>query len=167
MFQIEVDLRMKNSRQRNNQPQENGLTLVETMVSLLIFLAVLAGIVPAYMSYRLQSIKNPVRLGAVSVSQQILDEIRQVRDVNILPNDGLAKTTTFPSPRNTDLANLKAYGKNYSAQVIYCETTPIDKSGYCNLNSRYIRVLIFQKFNNGSVSDNPVYEVSTVYTKFD
>jgi type II secretory pathway pseudopilin PulG len=149
------------------QVSETGITLVETIVSLLIFMAVLAGLVPAYMSYQLQSIKNPIRTGAVSVSQQILDEIRQIRDVNTLPNDGLAKTTTAPSPRNTDLTNLTAYGKNYSAQVTYCETTPVDKSNYCSLNARYIDVKVFQKFGNGSVSNEPVYEVSTVYTKFD
>jgi type II secretory pathway pseudopilin PulG len=152
---------------RQVQRRETGITLVETMVSLLIFLAVLAGIVPAYMTYRLQSIRNPVRIGAVSVSQQILDEIRQVRDVNTLPNDGLVKTTTAPSPRNTDLTNLTAYGKNYSAQLIYCETVPVDKSNYCSLNARYIHVLIFQRFSNGTVSTNPVYQVSTVYTKFE
>jgi type II secretory pathway pseudopilin PulG len=152
---------------RQSQRRESGITLVETMVSLLIFLAVLAGIVPAYMTYRLQSIRNPVRIGAVSVSQQILDEIRQVRDVNTLPNDGLVKTTTAPSPRNTDLTNLTAYGKNYSAQLIYCETIPVDKSNYCSLNARYIHVLIFQRFSNGTVSTNPVYQVSTVYTKFE
>jgi type II secretory pathway pseudopilin PulG len=154
-----MDLIFKQKRQG-----ETGITLVETMVSLLIFLAVLAGIVPAYMSYRLQSIRNPVRLGAVSVSQQILDEIRQIRDVNTLPDDGLVKTTTAPSLRNTDLTNLSAYGKNYSAQLIYCEAA---KASYCSLNARYIHVLIFQKFSNGTVSDNPVYEVSTVFTKFE
>jgi type II secretory pathway pseudopilin PulG len=143
---------------------ETGITLVETIVSLLIFLAVLAGLVPAYMSYRLQSIKNPVRIGAVAVSQQILDEIRQIKAVDTLPNDGLVKTTTAPSSRNTDLTNLSAYGKNYSAQVIYCEAA---KSSYCSLNARYINVKVYQKFSNGSVSNNPVYEVSTVYTKFE
>lgn len=148
-------------------PSETGITLVETMVSLLIFLAVLSGIIPAYMSYRLQSINNPVRIGAVAVSQQILDEIRQVKDVNTLPNDGLVKTTTAPSPRNTDVTNLSAYGKNYSAQIVYCETAPVDKSTYCSLNARYISVKVYQKFSNGSLSSAPVYEVSTVYTKFE
>jgi type II secretory pathway pseudopilin PulG len=162
---------------KKNRQEEAGITLVETMVSLIIFSAVLAGLVPAYVSYRLQSIKNPVRLGAVSVSQQILDEIREVRDINALPNDGVAKTTATPSTptlpalpalrRNTDLTNLTAYGKNYSAQVIYCETIPVDKSDYCRPNTRHIHVLVFQKFSNGSVSTNPVYEVSTIYTKLE
>jgi type II secretory pathway pseudopilin PulG len=163
---------MMNLMTKQNRQEEAGITLVETMVSLIIFLAVLAGLVPAYVSYRLKSIQNPVRLGAVSVSQQILDEIREVRDVNALPNDGVAKTTATPSTptlpalpalrRNTDLTNLTAYGKNYSAQVIYC-----DKPKYCSTNARHIHVLVFQKFSNGSVSTNPVYEVSTIYTKLE
>jgi type II secretory pathway pseudopilin PulG len=158
---------MINRIPKQSRQKEQGITLVETVVSLLIFMAVLAGLVPAYMSYRLRNIQNPVRIGAVSVSQQILDEIRQVKDVNTLPNDGLAKTTTAPAPRNTDLTNLTAYGKNYSVQVTYCETVPVDKSGYCSLNARYIDVRVFQRFSNGTVSTNPVYQVSTVYTKFE
>jgi type II secretory pathway pseudopilin PulG len=139
---------------------EAGLTLLETMVSMLVFLAVLAGVVPVYMTYRLQSLKNPVRTGAVAVSQQVMEEIRQINAVNSLPNSGSSSRT--PAPKSNLLEDLSAYGKTYSAMIHYCE-----KAAFCDPNSRYIRVAVFQKFGDGSLSSDPVYEVSTVYTKFE
>jgi type II secretory pathway pseudopilin PulG len=147
--------------QPHSQPQrEAGLTLIETMVSLLVFLAVMAGVVPAYMTYRLQALKNPVRTGAVAVSQQVMEEIRQIGAVNTLPPSGSFDKT--PAPKENLLSNLSAYGKTYSAMIYYCE-----KPTFCDANSRYIRVAVFQKFGDGSLSSAPVYEVSTVFTRFE
>lgn len=144
---------------QRTQP-EAGLTLVETIVSLLVFLAVIAGIVPAYLTYRLQALQNPVRTGAVAVSQQVMEDIRQITAVNDLPKSGSSDQT--PAPKNNSLDNLSAYGKTYSAKIYYCE-----KATFCDTNSRYIRVAVFQKFGDGSLSSAPVYEVSTIYTKFE
>jgi type II secretory pathway pseudopilin PulG len=139
---------------------EAGLTLVETVVSLLVFLAVIAGVVPAYLTYRLQALQNPVRTGAVAVSQQVMEDIRQITAVNDLPSSGSSNQT--PAPKNKALNNLSAYGKTYSATIYYCE-----KATFCDPNSRYIRVAVFQKFGDGSLGSAPVYEVSTIYTKFE
>ncbi|MGB8701285.1 MAG: type II secretion system protein [Thermosynechococcaceae cyanobacterium] len=131
---------------------ESGLTLVETLVSLLIFLAVLAGVVPLYISYRLQTLKNPVRTGAVAVSQQVMDDIRRIRPLKgNVPDSG-------SEPKD----NLSAYGKSYKAIIYYCE-----KAQYCDEKSRYVRVAVFQKFTNTNVSSDPAYEVSTIFTEFD
>jgi Tfp pilus assembly protein PilE len=140
--------------------QDAGLTLVETMVSLLVFLAVISGVVPVYITYRLQSLKNPVRTGAVAVSQQVMEEIRQINAVDNLPEAGMFDHT--PAPKNNPLDTLNAYGKTYSAEIHYCE-----KVAFCDDKSRYIRVAIFQKFGDGSLSSAPVYEVSTIYTRFE
>ena len=135
-----------------------GLTLLETVVSMPIFLAVLAGVVPVYMVYKLQTLNNPVRTGAVVGSQQILEQIRQINAVDTLPSTGTFNQ--MPTPISSSLNNLDAYGKTYSAQISYCE-----KATFCNTTSRYIRVAVFQQFGNGSLSSAPVYEVSTVFTK--
>ena len=138
-----------------------GITLVETLVSLLIFMAVVAGVVPIYTTYRLQTLKNPVRTGAIAVSQQIMDELRQ-QPINTLPNNGISDVT---SPAGTALTNISSYNKKFNAKIFFCEAA---KTQFCDPNSsRYIRVAIFQAFDNGTVSDTPVYEVSTIYTKFE
>ncbi len=137
---------------------ESGLTLVETLVSMLIFLAVIGGLLPVYMTYRLQTLQTPVRNGAVAVSQQIMDEVRRVRDVELLPGSGQQTQT----PQGRSLTNLSAYGKTYRAQLHYC-----DRPNFCDENSRQIRVSVFQVFSNGTASSTPVYEVSSIYTKFE
>ncbi len=140
---------------------EAGISLVETLVALLIFLAVLAGVVPVYLNSQLKALQNPVRTGAVSVSQKVLDEIRQVSDVERLPKDGTIENQT---PQGNSLDNLSAYDKLYSAKIIYCEAS---YASLCDNKSRHVHVQIFQKFSNGTTSTQPVYEVSTLYTKFD
>jgi Tfp pilus assembly protein PilV len=140
---------------------EAGLSLVETLVALLIFLAVLAGVVPVYLNYQLKALQNPVRTGAVAVSQKVLDEIRQVSDVATLPTGGTIEDRT---PQGTSLDNLSAYDKSYSAKIIYCEAA---YASLCDNKSRHVHVRVYQKFGNGTTSTQPVYEVSTLYTKFD
>jgi hypothetical protein len=137
-----------------------GLTLVETMVALLIFLATLAGVVPVYMSYRLQTLKNPVRTGAVAVSQKIMDELRQ-GEVDKLPSSGVEETTSSTGAKLTD---IPAYGKKFNAKIYFCEKP---EAKLCDAKSRHIRVAVFQAFSNGTVGDQPVYEVSSIFTKFD
>jgi Tfp pilus assembly protein PilV len=138
-----------------------GLTLVETMVALLIFLATLAGVVPVYMSYRLQTLKNPVRTGAVAVSQQIMDKLRQ-SEIDKLPSSGVEESTSSTGIKLTDIA---AYdNKKFNAKIYYCEKPA---AALCDAKSRHIRVAVFQAFSNGTVGDSPVYEVSSIFTKFD
>lgn len=158
MFKARLSVRLSSQLVRQAAGETAGLTLLETVVSMLIFLAVLAGVVPVYMVYKLQAINNPVRTGAVVVSQQILEKIRQINDVDTLPSTGTF--SQMPAPISNPLSNLDAYGKNYSAQISYCE-----KATFCDTTSRYIRVAVFQHFGNGSLSSAPVYEVSTVFTK--
>jgi Tfp pilus assembly protein PilV len=141
-----------------------GLTLVETMVALLIFLATLAGVIPVYMSYRLQTLKNPVRTGAVAVSQKIMDELRQ-SEIDKLPGwpvSGIVEDVT--SSTGTKLTDIAAYDKTFNAKIYYCEKP---EAGLCDAKSRHIRVAVFQAFSNGTVGDQPVYEVSSIFTKFD
>ncbi len=140
-----------------------GFTLVETMVSLLVFLAVVAGVVPVFISYQLTALQNPVRAGAVSVSQRVMESIRQVNDVASLPNADTTTNTT-PAPQSESFDDVVAYGKKYKADIQYCEAA---RAEYCDTKSRFIRVKVFQKFENGTITPAPVYEVSTIYTKFE
>ncbi|WP_404784627.1 PilW family protein [Altericista sp. CCNU0014] len=141
-------------------PSTAGLTLVETMVALLVFLATLAGVVPVYMSYRLQTLKNPVRTGAVAVSQKIMDELRQ-SEIDTLPSSGVEQTI---SPTGATLTNIDAYDKKFNAKIYFCEKP---EANLCDAKSRHIRVAVFQAFSNGTVGNQPVYEVSSIFTKFD
>lgn len=124
---------------------ERGLTLVESVVSLLIFFVALAGIVPIFLNYTISTINNEKRTAAIAVSQQVLDGLRQ-SDIETLPESG---TVT--------LANVPYMGKTYTPTVTYCQNQT-----YCDVEKKS-RHIILQVSHNG----NPVYEAETVFTKFE
>lgn len=130
-------------KEQNAQNSERGLTLVESVVSLLIFFVALAGIVPLFLNYTISTINNEKRTAGIAVTQQVLDELRQ-EDASSLPQNG---TQT--------LAQVTHLGKQYTPKVTYCQN-----STYCDANSRHIKVEVDQ---DGS----SIYETETVFTKFE
>lgn len=122
---------------------DKGLTLVESVVSLLIFFIASAGIVPVFLNYTLSTINNERRTGAIAVSQQVLDGLRQ------------ADASTFPVTGSDTLATVPYMGKTYTPTVTYCQNQT-----YCDENSRHITL---QVSHNGT----QVYEAETVFTKFE
>lgn len=129
---------------------EQGLTLVEALVALVILLIALATVVPFFLNNQVSTIRNEIRLGAVSVSQRIMDELRRT-DAASLPSSG--SVTTLPSGGTT--TSLNYAGKTYSATITYCQTTTL-----CDANSRQILVQVFHGGQN-------VYQVETVYTRLE
>ncbi|WP_299406842.1 type II secretion system protein [Acaryochloris sp. IP29b_bin.148] len=140
-------------RVQPKKKSEQGLTLVEAVVSILIFFIALAGIVPISLNYSLAAIRNEQRTGAIAMSQQILDELRQV-DASTLP-DGNTTLTTLPSGES--LTDVPLMGKEYSSQITYCQTS---SASYCDANSRHIKIEVLR-------DGQSIYEVETVYTKFE
>lgn len=124
----------------------SGLTLVESVVSLLIFFIALAGIVPIFLNYTISSINNEKRTAGIAVSQQVLDEIRQ------------SNITLLPAADGTEVTEMKAnvshLNKNYTPRVTYCQD-----ASYCDANSRHIKIEVL---HNGQ----SVYEAETVFTEF-
>ena len=130
-------------------PQQ-GLTLVETLAAMMVFLVALGGIVPLFMTYTASSIRNEVSTGAIAVSQEIMDELRQA-DASTLPESG----TTTELPSTESIATVTHLGIEYNPTISYCEDHI-----YCDENSRHIKIRVRQ---NGE----PVYEIENVYTKLE
>ena len=126
-----------------HQTSESGLTLVESVVSLLIFFIALAGIVPLFLNYTISTINNEKRTAGIAVSQQVLDELRQ-SDAASLPQNG---TQT--------LAQVTHLGKQYTPKITYCQDAT-----YCDANSRHIKIEVDQ-------DGRSIYEAETVFTKFE
>lgn len=121
---------------------EQGLTLVETLVSLVIFLIILGFMIPMFANQRLNSLEREIETGAVAVSQQVMDELRQA-DISNLPSDPAVPVTRV----------ITELGKSYSVTITYCQIT-----AFCSSEARHIRV---QVNHHGQT----VYEVETVYTR--
>lgn len=126
-----------------HRKSERGLSLVESVVSLLIFNIALAGIVPVFLNSAVATIRNEKRTAGIAVSQQVLDELRQA-DAAGLPQSG---TQT--------LAKVTHLGKDYIPKVTYCQNAT-----YCDANSRHIKIEIDQ-------DGKSIYEAETVFTKFE
>lgn len=130
--------------------KNQGLSLVEALVGMTIFLIALAFMIPLLANNQINVIKNEIDTGAISVSQKILDELRQT-DVSTLPLSGTL--TTLPS--GTNISSIPEIGKNYSAKIIYCESNI-----NCNTTAREIEVQV-------SYNAQTIYKVKTIYTKFE
>lgn len=129
-----------------------GFTLVETIVGMVMFLAVSLSLLPVFGVYRAATIKNDYRTGAIAIAQQIADSIRQ-RDIATLDSSGTATTL----PTGDSLASLSHKGKTYAATIVYCQNNT-----YCDPDSRQIIINIYPY---GDTNQTPIYQLETIYTK--
>jgi prepilin-type N-terminal cleavage/methylation domain-containing protein len=131
--------------------EAQGFTLLEVMVSLIILLAIVGGVMPVFLSYHLSTINNDIKTGAIALSQQILDELRQEKNVDAWATTGTVTTT----PGGTAIGSMSHSGKTYNAQITYCANTT-----FCNDTTR--QVVLEIRHNNRTI-----YTVETIYTKLD
>ncbi len=139
------------ARRMGSQSSQQGLTLAEAILATLFFGVAVAVVLPGFMNFQTSTLRNEGELGAVAISQQILDQIRRA-DVTTLPSSGTS--TTLPS--GASIAVYSYLGKQYSAVISYCEQTPQD----CDAKTRQIQVKV-------SLYGKPVYTAETLFTKFE
>jgi prepilin-type N-terminal cleavage/methylation domain-containing protein len=118
-----------------------GFTLIETLVSLLIFSLVSAAMMPAFFSQLKFSHQSKIKTGAFAAAQRALDAVR-VENPETLPSGGATATSTIPAG-------------DYSYDVVLTYCSP---STYCTSRARFITASV-------SYQGNELYEVSTVYTR--
>jgi type II secretory pathway pseudopilin PulG len=142
------------------QKSIKGFSLIEAIVGMVMFAGAVAGLVPLIMVSRAFSLQSDSRIGAIAVSQQLMDTLRQTDVVN-LPTTGT--TTTLPS--GDSIANLPYKGKTYSATITYCET-----STYCDSETRHLKVKVYQDGDTATTptrasNAKPVYQLETIYAR--
>lgn len=145
-----------------------GFTLVEALVGMVMFAAAAAGLVPLIIVSRAFSLQSDSRIGAIAISQQVMDTLRQ-SDVATLPSSGTF--TTLPS--GDSIASLPYKGKTYSATISYCETNT-----YCDTATRQIKVKVYKDGNTTATPTRtcdlsqradqpecPIYQLETIYAR--
>jgi type II secretory pathway pseudopilin PulG len=153
---------------RSKHKRIEGFSLVEAVVGMVMFLSAAAGLMPLIIISRTFSLQSDSRIGAIAVSQQLMDTLRQA-DVATLPSSGTA--TTLPS--GDSIASLPYKGRTYSATITYCENTTL-----CDSATRQIKVKIYHDGNtvanptrtcdSSSRNDNPecpIYQLETIYAR--
>jgi prepilin-type N-terminal cleavage/methylation domain-containing protein len=130
--------------------RESGMSLLETMVALVIFGSIVSAMMPLFVTFRLSTIKNDIKLGGIAVSQRVLDEIRQEK-ISTLPLSG--RKEELPSGTSTKSMDYK--GTKYRVEIEYC-----NPSKDCDAATRYIKVSAFHLQGT-----EPVFQVETIYTQ--
>lgn len=100
----------KRIKNRNFPQSEIGFSLVEALVALLIMTIVFSVAGPLFINQRLQNINSEIRTGAIALSQQILDALKQV-DPSTIPKSGsvtLNTNLTSSAPSTSNVLNVSS-----------------------------------------------------------
>lgn len=122
--------------------RQQGVSLLEVLVSTFIFLSAMAAFSPALLGTINKHNVTMYKTGAYQVAQQQLDALRQ-QNISALPNTG----TQGP-------VNVMQDGRSYQVYTTYCAQTSFCASS----STRGISVSVYYK-------NNKVYEVETVFTQ--
>ena len=117
-----------------------GFTLIEALIGVAILAVVLAGIVPAFLSYLRVNNQSDVRGGAVAAAESVLDNLRQT-------------PIAAWGPSGTVL-NASGGDRTYEVTVLYCTAS----LPYCSSDTRHVEAVVRYQ---GKV----YYDVQTVYTR--
>ena len=119
--------------------RDQGFTLVEVIVTMLIFIIAITLIVPAFTAFLGLNSGNEQQTQAVRAAQQVLDRIRLQDPTSLTTNPAVQSVTVGGHP--------------YQVAVAYCYT-----AAYCSSGSKDVEV---------EVSDNGklLFSAETVYTQ--
>jgi type II secretory pathway pseudopilin PulG len=121
-----------------------GLSIVEALIAIAIVGIALAALAPVFTSFSTTNRESERRGAAVAVSQQILDAMRQQR---------------FSQwPINGEVRTIQTSLGEFEVEYQYCTGEPPDC--FSSPNTRQVRLIIRH-------NERIVYEVETVYTRFD
>ncbi len=120
---------------------ENGFSLIEVLISLMIFSVVLAGMGPAFVSHTRYNSQSEIRSEAIAVAEQAVDGLR-FTDPTQLPSSG-------SSQQNIVIGN-----RTYNATTSYCLNSQFCSSA----NNRHITVAVSYKNKN-------IFSTQTVFTQ--
>ena len=136
----------------HKKKKNEGFSLIESVVALLIFVITFSLAAPLFVAQQKSNITNSARTGAVSLSQQVLDNLR------------LETTLTLGE---TNENSVTSQGKQYNYNQFICTAKPsinTDSSVSCNTTvdaSNPMRYILLQVEYN----EETIYTVETIYTE--
>ncbi len=121
---------------------EQGFTLIEVMIAMIIYLLILASMLPVFVSFTRLNTLTEIRTEAASAGAFVLDQLR------------LLDPITMPASGSDPAENIVVGTRTYSVVTSYCSDVT-----YCNTNNN--RHILIQASYKGQV----FYEVETVFTQ--
>lgn len=104
--------------------KEDGLTLVETLISMIVLMAGMLALFPLFVAPKVTAVDNEIRKAEVAIAQNILDEIRQT-DWSILKGLQTAQEHLELPPKavgenGESIQNINYGGRTFHAKITYC-----------------------------------------------
>ena len=120
---------------------EEGFTLLEVLVALVIFAVVMAGMGPAFLGQIRHNHRAERQTEAIGAAEQVLDSYR------------LMDPGSIPSTGNATPQTISIDGSSYEVRASFCLT-----SSFCNTTMRHITVSVW--FNN-----EELFQTESVFTQ--
>ncbi len=140
---------------------DQGFGILEASIALTTLGITLAYAMPLFLYSKMNNSKSEIRTGGMMVAQRILDKTRGTPFAEI-PSTGnvdLVEETTSSPPAGSNLINLKAMGRDYTAKLYHCEIISPATTSQCSTNYKALRVEVKQ---NGA----KIYEMDAGFTNF-
>ena len=129
----------------NSISKNDGFTLIEAMLSVVILGITIAYSMPVLLYNKINIKQSQIKAGSLVVAGRIFDDIRSQK-INTFPVSGITSIT--------DPGILTSVGRSYSANILHCpEPTDI-----CNSERHDFKIEV--TFNG-----NKVYDVQGSYTE--
>jgi prepilin-type N-terminal cleavage/methylation domain-containing protein len=144
-----------------SQPKDDGFSLIETALAMVILGVCLSFAIPTIMLSKIKSSKGEQRVGALIVSQKIFDSIRGRTFGNIPTIDTTVNNTTLPTDQTT------ALGRNYNVSIRFCETgTANFPTNQCSSDYRQFTITVRDQTGNQTSPSSIIYETQAAFTSF-
>jgi prepilin-type N-terminal cleavage/methylation domain-containing protein len=144
-----------------SQPKDDGFSLIETALAMVILGVCLSFAIPTIMLSKIKSSKGEQRVGALIVSQKIFDSIRGRTFGNIPTVDTTVDNTTLPTDQTT------ALGRNYNVSIRFCETgTANFPTNQCSSDYRQFTITVRDQTGNQTSPSSIIYETQAAFTSF-
>lgn len=124
--------------------RRDGLSIIEAVIAVSLLAIALTSILPAMTNFSRINTQQEVKTGAVVAAQQVLDRLRQA-DFDTWPQNGETQT-------------VEVNAATYDVNISYCSAGSSDC--YSTTFARHVNLEVEHH-------DKTVYEVETVYTRFD
>jgi len=121
---------------------EDGFSLIEVLISLVLLTVVLSGVIPAFATFSSKNSFSEMRMEAIQAVEMVMDDLRLIN-----PN-------TLPTSGDDGSQIITVNNHDFNVTTFFCENPD-----YClSINNRHIRVVAER---NGL----SLYEAQTVYTQ--
>ncbi len=122
--------------------KEKGFTLIEVMIAMLIFLLILGGMLPVFLSFAKFNTASQTKSEAMNAASYVLDQLR------------LTDPLAMPTAGATTSETVSIGSKDFTVTTAYCSDMT-----YCGtVNNRHILVRVNYK-------GKQLYAVETVFTQ--